>query len=316
MCAAWWADRASIARLIEVTQHEMRGACRGGGVIDASAATVQSTIMTVARRLEVRLSERAAVMAKVGNATARIAGKTEGMRQSGGLMTVTAASLGASIWGLIYGHREEALAASQEAVDIHRRLAQTRPDAFLPDLATSLNNLGNRLSNLGRREEALAASQEAVDIYRRLAQTRPDAFLPYLATSLNNLGGDLSNLGRREEALAASQEAVDIRRRLAQTRPDAFLPDLATSISVMSDVLAALDRHGEAGKRPPRLSKFWRHTWNAIRKLTGIWHARLGPIFSATAKQQDSSQTTRCLRGWQRRSALAKRSRRIQRSRH
>src|SRR6201993_2792457 len=40
------------------------------------------------------------------------------------------------------GRREEALAASQEAVDIYRRLAQTRPDAFLPDLASSLNNSG------------------------------------------------------------------------------------------------------------------------------------------------------------------------------
>jgi tetratricopeptide (TPR) repeat protein len=146
------------------------------------------------------------------------------------------------------GRREEALAASQEAVDIRRRLAQTRPDAFLPDLASSLNNLGIRLSNLGRREEALAASQEAVDIRRRLAQTRPDAFLPDLASSLNNAGAMLSNLGRREEALAASQEAVDLYRRLAQTRPDAFLPDLASSLSVTSDILASLDRRVEAAQ--------------------------------------------------------------------
>jgi tetratricopeptide (TPR) repeat protein len=125
------------------------------------------------------------------------------------------------------GRREEALAASQEAVAIYRRLAETRPDAFLPALAMSLNNSGAMLSNLGRREEALAASQEAVDIRRRLAETRPDAFLPDLASSLVNLGRDLSNLGRREEALAASQEAVAIYRRLAETRPDAFLSDHA-----------------------------------------------------------------------------------------
>ena len=86
------------------------------------------------------------------------------------------------------GRREEALAASQEAVDLDRQLAAARPDAFLPDLAGSLNNTGAMLSNLGRREEALAASQEAVDLYRQLAAARPDAFLPDLATSLNNLG--------------------------------------------------------------------------------------------------------------------------------
>ena len=71
------------------------------------------------------------------------------------------------------GRREDALAASQEAVDIRRRLAQSRPDAFLPDLASSLNNLGGDLSNLGRREDALAASQEAVEIYRRIAHEDP-----------------------------------------------------------------------------------------------------------------------------------------------
>jgi hypothetical protein len=144
------------------------------------------------------------------------------------------------------GRREEELAASQEAVDIYRRLAQTRPDAFLPDLASSLNGLGIRLVNLGRREEALAASQEAVDIRRHLVQTRPDAFLPDLALSLNNLGNGLADLGRREEALAASQEAVDICRRLAQTRPDAFLPGLAGSLSNLGIRFANLGRREEA----------------------------------------------------------------------
>ncbi|MGO8952565.1 MAG: tetratricopeptide repeat protein, partial [Rhodomicrobium sp.] len=144
------------------------------------------------------------------------------------------------------GKREEALAASQEAADIYRRLAGTLLAAFLPDLAMSLNNTGAMLSNLGRREEALAASQEGADIYRRLAEALPDAFLPALAASLNNTGAMLSNLGRREEALAASQEAVDIRRRLAEARPDAFLPNLATSLSNLGSRLSDLGRREEA----------------------------------------------------------------------
>ncbi len=144
------------------------------------------------------------------------------------------------------GRREEALQAAQEALDIYRRLAQDRPDAFLPYLATSLNNLGNRLSDLGRREEALQAAQEAVAIRRRLAQDRPDAFLPDLAMSLNNLGAMLSDLGRREEALQAAQEAVAIYRRLAQDRPDAFLPDLATSLNNLGNRLSDLGRREEA----------------------------------------------------------------------
>ncbi|MEN6337701.1 MAG: tetratricopeptide repeat protein [Phycisphaerales bacterium] len=144
------------------------------------------------------------------------------------------------------GRREEASKAAQEALDIYRRLAKDRPDAFLPELAWSLNNLGDMLRDLGRREEALKAEQEALDIRRRLAKDRPDAFLPDLAMSLNNLGNMLSDLGRREEALKAAQEGLDIYRRLANDRPDAFLPDLATSLRTLGRCLAADACLGEA----------------------------------------------------------------------
>jgi hypothetical protein len=144
------------------------------------------------------------------------------------------------------GRRAEALQATQEAVDLYRRLAAQHPDAFLPDLAGSLTNLGNALSEMGRRAEALQATQEAVDLYRRLAAQHPDAFLPDLAMSLNNLGNRLSEMGRRAEALQATQEAVEIRRRLAAQHPDAFLPDLARSLTNLSNVLFALDRWEEA----------------------------------------------------------------------
>ncbi|MBF0395039.1 MAG: tetratricopeptide repeat protein, partial [Alphaproteobacteria bacterium] len=62
------------------------------------------------------------------------------------------------------GRREEALEATREAVETLRRLAEPRPDAVLPALATALNNLGRVLSDLGRREEALEATREAVEI--------------------------------------------------------------------------------------------------------------------------------------------------------
>ena len=47
------------------------------------------------------------------------------------------------------GRPEEALAAIEEAVIIYRELAAARPDAFRPDLATSLDNLSNRLAEPG-----------------------------------------------------------------------------------------------------------------------------------------------------------------------
>ncbi|SNB57706.1 hypothetical protein SAMN02746019_00024230, partial [Thermoflexus hugenholtzii JAD2] len=40
------------------------------------------------------------------------------------------------------GRREEALMATQEAVELYCQLAVQYPQAFLPDLASSLTNLG------------------------------------------------------------------------------------------------------------------------------------------------------------------------------
>jgi tetratricopeptide (TPR) repeat protein len=140
------------------------------------------------------------------------------------------------------GRHEEALLVSQAAVEMYQRLAQARPDAFLPDLALSLSNLGGNLSKLGHLEDALASIRAAVDIYRLLAEIQADAFLPDLAGTLNNLGGHLANLGHLEEGLATVHEAIDIYRQLAQIHPDVFLPDLAMSLNNSGATLLRLRR--------------------------------------------------------------------------
>ncbi len=42
-------------------------------------------------------------------------------------------------------------------------IASSRPEAFLPDLAVSLHNVGLRQSELGRHEAALTLAEEALD---------------------------------------------------------------------------------------------------------------------------------------------------------
>jgi tetratricopeptide (TPR) repeat protein len=109
-------------------------------------------------------------------------------------------------------------------VEILRKLASARPDAFLPDLATSLNNLGGMLSHLGRREDALSATQEAVEILRKLASARPDAFLPDLATSLGLLGSIESASGQAQRAALTTLEAMQCLLPSLQRWPDASKP--------------------------------------------------------------------------------------------
>ena len=144
------------------------------------------------------------------------------------------------------GQREAALGATHEAVEVYRGLAAKHPDAFLPDLATSLSNLGLLLSEVGQRDAALDATHQAVELRRGLAAKHPDAFLPDLAVSLTNLGLLLSEVGQRDAALDATRKAVEAYRGLAAKHPDAFLPNLAKSLNNLGADLSAIGQREAA----------------------------------------------------------------------
>ena len=147
------------------------------------------------------------------------------------LLNVLSAHLGET--GDIAG----ALAASTEAVEVCRRLAAANPARFEPDLASSLNNLSNRMSTADD-VGSLAAVTEAVEVYRRLADANPARFEPDLATSLNNLSIRFNESSNVTGALDASTQAVEVRRRLAAANPARFEPDLARSLNNLSSRLS------------------------------------------------------------------------------
>ena len=155
------------------------------------------------------------------------------------------------------GRSEEALAASQEAVDVCRRLARRQPAAFLPDLATSLNTSSTALAELGRHKEALEASREVLAIRQRLARSRPGALLD-LAVSMNTLSNRLVRVGRREEALTAAMEVHTFYSRFAQQDPG-FLPNLARNLNDCGNILSDLGRHNEALAATQRALEHFRH---------------------------------------------------------
>jgi tetratricopeptide (TPR) repeat protein len=149
------------------------------------------------------------------------------------------------------GRPEEALACAEEALEIRRWRffadpMPVDPTAYRADLADSLNNLGNRLSELGRKEEALAPVEEAITIRRRLAEADPATHLPDLAMSVNNLGILLAGIGRWDESLCPAEEATDIYRHLAEVEPAAYLPDLAMSVNNLGASRSQAGRGEEA----------------------------------------------------------------------
>lgn len=146
----------------------------------------------------------------------------------------------------ISGRREEAIEATERAVEIGERLAVSTPAAYEPDLAASLDNLGIMYNALGRREEALKITERAVEIYDRLTASNPVTYEPDLAMSLNNLGIRYSASSQREEALEAAKRSVGIRERLAALNPTAYESDLASSLINLGSSYSALGQHEEA----------------------------------------------------------------------
>ncbi|HMP38275.1 MAG TPA: tetratricopeptide repeat protein, partial [Phycisphaerales bacterium] len=90
-----------------------------------------------------------------------------------------------------------------------------RPDAFLPDLAMSLNNVGNRLSELGRREEALAAAEEGVGLMLSTLRFLPPAVVvPRVIKSLQNLLRIAEEAQRNPAELPAVVAAIQVLQQL------------------------------------------------------------------------------------------------------
>ena len=114
--------------------------------------------------------------------------------------------------------------------------------------ATYMNNLSNRLSEVGDREGALKAIREAVEIRRGLPEENKTAINPGLAGSLNNLSGCLFGVGDRGGALDAAREAVGIYRGLVEGNAEVFKSDLAMSLSNLSNRLSEVGDHEGALK--------------------------------------------------------------------
>jgi tetratricopeptide (TPR) repeat protein len=136
------------------------------------------------------------------------------------------------------------------------RVKIARADGETADLAWALNNLGNRLGELGRDQEALAAAEEALGLLRELAQDNPGS-QPGLAGALMNLGGRLGELGRHQDALAPAEEAVGLWRPLVQDNPG-YQPNLAKALMNLGNRLANLGRHQDALAAAEEAVGLWR----------------------------------------------------------
>jgi tetratricopeptide (TPR) repeat protein len=126
----------------------------------------------------------------------------------------------------------------EEALKIHRQLAQQNPQDYVLLVTTTLNQIGVLDEKQGHLDEARRYYAEALDDFQQLARDQPNEYLPQMATTLNNLGNLDRLQDRPNDAHQHIASALGIYRQLAQRDPDTYLPVAAEWL----DKLGLVDR--------------------------------------------------------------------------
>ncbi|MFF9157509.1 hypothetical protein ACF1AB_35405 [Streptomyces sp. NPDC014846] len=144
------------------------------------------------------------------------------------------------------GRHEEALKATDEAVQLHRDLAGSGDVEAVADLAWALNGQSNELQSTGRHPAALESAEAAVALFTKVvAQGHPEK-IANLAVAFTTLSLCLDQQGRTAEGLELLQSAVRITRYTAEVNPADFRPDLAAMLHNLGSQLSRVDRYREA----------------------------------------------------------------------
>lgn len=186
---------------------------------------------------------------------------------------------------------ERALRAAEQGVEQYRRLFVAQPADFAIALASALNTLSNRQSDLGRDEEGRVAGDEAFRLLRKAVDIAPEQARVVLVSVLMNQSGRSWRAGQslraieemgtaveefraggpalysflgtlvdalHRNAMALSEagrweEAVMVRRMTAQAFPDEHIPAPVTHLLALTlqQAAFALSRDGRPGESLP-----------------------------------------------------------------
>ena len=118
----------------------------------------------------------------------------------------------------------------EEYLAISRNLAEENPRTYLPDVATTLNNLAVLQQAQNELTPAQASYEEALQMYRRLAEDNPRTYLLYVAGTLNNLANLQAEQNDFTTARVSYEEALWMYQVLAAENPRTYLPNVAMTL--------------------------------------------------------------------------------------
>ncbi|KAI8491604.1 hypothetical protein Bbelb_308040 [Branchiostoma belcheri] len=111
-----------------------------------------------------------------------------------------------------------------------------------PDIAMSLNNLGNAWGDLGDHRKAVSYHEQALQMRRSIYGE--DTEHPDIATSLNNLGTAWGDLGDHRKAVSYHEQALQMRRSIHGE--DTEHHDIAVSLNNLGSAWSRLGDHRKA----------------------------------------------------------------------
>lgn len=104
---------------------------------------------------------------------------------------------------------EEALRYAEHGVEQYRRLFMAQPADFVVPLASALNTLSNRLSDLERDDEGRVAADEGFKLARKAVEIAPNEARVVLVSLLMNQAGRSWRAGQNLRAIEEMGTAVD-----------------------------------------------------------------------------------------------------------
>ncbi|KAI8500002.1 hypothetical protein Bbelb_223190 [Branchiostoma belcheri] len=138
------------------------------------------------------------------------------------------------------GDQRKAISYHEQALKIRKAIyGETTPH---PDIATSLNNIGNCWSHLGDQRKAISYYEQSLKM--RIAIYGETTQHPDIAGSLNNIGNRWSDLGDQRKAISYHEQSLKIRKAIyGETTPH---PDIAGSLHNIGNCWSDLGDHRKA----------------------------------------------------------------------
>jgi len=153
----------------------------------------------------------------------------------------------------------EAEHALTEAVKKFRALSKENPEVSLPDLATTLNNLGLLYTDTQKFSQAEKVLTDALEIYKPLAGQNPRVYTPNTAMALINLGRLYWSIQKFSQAKKVLTDALEIWKPLAEQNPQVYTYHVAMTLNNLGALYRDTKEFSQAEKAYTRALEIRRH---------------------------------------------------------